>query len=152
MKTAVIYWSGTGNTEAMARAVAEGMTAAGAEAVLLTPAEVGSSRPHVSTARRITATNTDAAPSHNSAMPQPPCCFGSCSTLPPPCKQKTDGTFAVRLFIMACNVGLQPWRALPALPAGPEQMPAASVFPEPKLETSVKLEIYVSDRCSSHSS
>ena len=24
MKTAVIYWSGTGNTEAMARAVAEG--------------------------------------------------------------------------------------------------------------------------------
>ena len=40
MKTAVIYWSGTGNTEAMARAVAEGMTSAGAEAVLLTPAEV----------------------------------------------------------------------------------------------------------------
>lgn len=40
MKTAVIYWSGTGNTEAMARAVVEGMTAAGAEAVLLTPAEV----------------------------------------------------------------------------------------------------------------
>lgn len=40
MKTAVIYWSGTGNTEAMARAIAEGMTAAGAEAVLLTPAEV----------------------------------------------------------------------------------------------------------------
>ena len=28
MKTAVVYWSGTGNTEAMARAVAEGMTAA----------------------------------------------------------------------------------------------------------------------------
>ena len=40
MKTAVVYWSGTGNTEAMARAVAEGMSAAGAEAVLLTPAEV----------------------------------------------------------------------------------------------------------------
>ena len=40
MKTAVIYWSGTGNTEAMARAIVEGMTAAGAEAVLLTPAEV----------------------------------------------------------------------------------------------------------------
>ena len=39
MKTAVIYWSGTGNTEAMARAVAEGMTAAGAEAVLLSSAE-----------------------------------------------------------------------------------------------------------------
>ena len=42
MKTAVVYWSGTGNTEAMARAVAEGMTAAGAEAVLLTPAEIAS--------------------------------------------------------------------------------------------------------------
>ena len=40
MKTAVIYWSGTGNTEAMARAVAEGMTAAGAEDVLLTPDQV----------------------------------------------------------------------------------------------------------------
>ena len=26
MKTAVVYWSGTGNTEAMAKAVAEGMT------------------------------------------------------------------------------------------------------------------------------
>ena len=39
MKSAVVYWSGTGNTEAMAQAVAEGMTAAGAEAVLLTPAE-----------------------------------------------------------------------------------------------------------------
>ena len=37
MKSAVVYWSGTGNTEAMARAVAEGMTAAGAEAALLTP-------------------------------------------------------------------------------------------------------------------
>ena len=40
MKTAVVYWSGTGNTEAMAQAVAEGMTAAGAEAVLLTPDQV----------------------------------------------------------------------------------------------------------------
>mgnify|MGYP002947364913 FL=1 len=39
-KIAIVYWSGTGNTEAMAQAVAEGMTAAGAEAVLLTPAEV----------------------------------------------------------------------------------------------------------------
>ena len=37
MKTAVVYWSGTGNTEAMAQAVAQGMTDAGAEAVLLTP-------------------------------------------------------------------------------------------------------------------
>ena len=40
MKTAVVYWSGTGKTEAMARAVAEGMTAAGPDTVLLTPAEV----------------------------------------------------------------------------------------------------------------
>ena len=27
MKSAVVYWNGTGNTEAMAQAVAEGMTA-----------------------------------------------------------------------------------------------------------------------------
>ena len=40
-KLAVIYWSGTGNTEAMARAVAEGAKAAGAEVDLLTCAEVG---------------------------------------------------------------------------------------------------------------
>ena len=39
-KTAVIYWSGTGNTEAMANAVAEGMKAAGAEVTLLTPDQV----------------------------------------------------------------------------------------------------------------
>ncbi len=39
-KTAVIYWSGTGNTEAMANAVLEGMTAAGAEAKLLTVDQV----------------------------------------------------------------------------------------------------------------
>ena len=38
-KAAVIFWSGTGNTEAMARAVAEGATAAGAEADLLACAE-----------------------------------------------------------------------------------------------------------------
>lgn len=38
MKTAVIYWSGTGNTEAMAKAVAEG---AGAE--LFTASEFGGS-------------------------------------------------------------------------------------------------------------
>ena len=37
MKTAVVYWSGTGNTEAMARAVAEGMTAAGADVRLVRP-------------------------------------------------------------------------------------------------------------------
>ncbi len=39
-KVAVIYWSGTGNTEAMAQAVAEGAKAAGAGTVLLTCAEV----------------------------------------------------------------------------------------------------------------
>lgn len=35
MKIAVVYWSGTGNTEAMANAVADGIKANGAEAVLL---------------------------------------------------------------------------------------------------------------------
>ena len=39
-KTAVIYWSGTGNTEAMAEAVAEGARSAGAEVILWTPGEV----------------------------------------------------------------------------------------------------------------
>ena len=39
-KTAVIYWSGTGNTESMADAVAEGMRGAGAEVTLLTPDQV----------------------------------------------------------------------------------------------------------------
>ena len=39
-KTAVIYWSGTGNTEAMANAVLEGMKAAGADAALLTVDQV----------------------------------------------------------------------------------------------------------------
>ena len=38
-KVAVVYWSGTGNTQAMAHYVAEGVTAAGGEAVLLSPAE-----------------------------------------------------------------------------------------------------------------
>lgn len=38
-KVAIVYWSGTGNTEAMAAAVAEGAKEKGAEAVLLTAAE-----------------------------------------------------------------------------------------------------------------
>lgn len=38
-KTAVVYWSGTGNTKMMAEAVAEGAQAAGAEVALLTCAE-----------------------------------------------------------------------------------------------------------------
>ena len=38
-KIAVVYWSGTGNTKAMADAVAEGVNASGGEATLLTAAE-----------------------------------------------------------------------------------------------------------------
>ena len=37
-KVAVVFWSGTGNTEAMAKAVADGVNGAGGEAVLLQPA------------------------------------------------------------------------------------------------------------------
>ena len=40
-KIAVIYWSGTGNTQAMAAAVAEGAKEKGAEADLLNCADVG---------------------------------------------------------------------------------------------------------------
>lgn len=39
-KTAVIFWSGTGNTEAMANEVLAGMESAGADAVLLGCSEV----------------------------------------------------------------------------------------------------------------
>ena len=39
-KLAIVYWSGTGNTEAMANAVLEGMKSAGAEASLLTVDQV----------------------------------------------------------------------------------------------------------------
>lgn len=38
-KAAIVYWSGTGNTEAMAMAVAEGAKAAGAEATIYTASE-----------------------------------------------------------------------------------------------------------------
>ncbi|MBQ3761012.1 MAG: flavodoxin [Clostridia bacterium] len=38
-KIAVIYWSGTGNTQAMAEAVAEGAKASGAQTDLLTSAQ-----------------------------------------------------------------------------------------------------------------
>ena len=44
-KTAVVYWSGTGNTEAMAKAVAEGMESAGAQVTMLTPDQVKASEP-----------------------------------------------------------------------------------------------------------
>ena len=43
-KIAVVYWSGTGNTEAMASAVADGIEAVGGEAVRLTAAEFGADR------------------------------------------------------------------------------------------------------------
>ena len=39
MKTAVVFWSGTGNTEAMANAVADGMKEKGAEVSVLGPAD-----------------------------------------------------------------------------------------------------------------
>lgn len=42
-KIAVVYWSGTGNTEAMALAVADGIKDAGAEAVVMTPSEFDAS-------------------------------------------------------------------------------------------------------------
>lgn len=40
-KVAVVYWSGTGNTEQMAAQVAEGVRSAGGEVVLLTASEFG---------------------------------------------------------------------------------------------------------------
>lgn len=40
----MVYWSGTGNTEAMASAVAEGIREAGAEAVVMTSAEFDASQ------------------------------------------------------------------------------------------------------------
>ena len=38
-KAAIVYWSGTGNTEAMANSVLEGASAAGLEAALFTASE-----------------------------------------------------------------------------------------------------------------
>ncbi len=40
-KIAVVYWSGTGNTQAMADAVMEGAKGAGAEVTMLTASEFG---------------------------------------------------------------------------------------------------------------
>jgi len=40
-KIAVVYWSGTGNTEAMANSVLEGIKEAGAEGTLYTASEFG---------------------------------------------------------------------------------------------------------------
>ena len=38
-KVAIVYWSGTGNTEAMANAVADGVQGKGSEAVLIGPSD-----------------------------------------------------------------------------------------------------------------
>ena len=43
-KIAVVYWSGTGNTAAMANEVAEGAKAAGAEVDVLTASEFGAGK------------------------------------------------------------------------------------------------------------
>jgi flavodoxin short chain len=43
-KVAIVYWSGTGNTEVMAACIASGVEAAGGEAVLLNPGEFTASR------------------------------------------------------------------------------------------------------------
>lgn len=42
-KIAVVYWSGTGNTESMAKAVAEGVKASGGEVTLFTATEFDAS-------------------------------------------------------------------------------------------------------------
>ena len=43
-KVAIVFWSGTGNTEAMANCIAEGIKEAGGEAVLLAPSEFSAGR------------------------------------------------------------------------------------------------------------
>ena len=43
-KVAVVYWSGTGNTEAMANAVVEGIQTAGAKADLFTASSFGAGK------------------------------------------------------------------------------------------------------------
>lgn len=43
-KIAIVYWSGTGNTEEMAKAIAIGVTDAGSEASILTSSEFNSDR------------------------------------------------------------------------------------------------------------
>ena len=43
-KIAVVYWSGTGNTEAMAQAVEAGAKAAGAEVAMITAADFGAAQ------------------------------------------------------------------------------------------------------------
>ncbi|MCR4557535.1 MAG: flavodoxin [Saccharofermentans sp.] len=43
-KVAVVYWSGTGNTEAMAKAVEEGAKGAGAEVSVIAPSDFDTSK------------------------------------------------------------------------------------------------------------
>lgn len=43
-KIAIVYWSGTGNTETMATCIAEGVREAGGEAELMGPAEFSATR------------------------------------------------------------------------------------------------------------
>ena len=43
-KVAVVFWSGTGNTEAMAKAVEEGIKVAGAEAAVVAPSAFDASK------------------------------------------------------------------------------------------------------------
>jgi len=43
-KVAVVYWSGTGNTESMAKAVEEGIKGAGADATVFTSADFDASK------------------------------------------------------------------------------------------------------------
>jgi flavodoxin short chain len=43
-QVAIVYWSGTGNTEAMANCIADGVKEAGGEAVLLDPRAFNASR------------------------------------------------------------------------------------------------------------
>jgi flavodoxin short chain len=43
-KIAIVYWSGTGNTEKMAYCIAEGAKEAGAEVTLLAPSEFSAAR------------------------------------------------------------------------------------------------------------
>ena len=44
MKAAVVYWSGTGNTEAMSNAIAEGMKGKGSEVTVFTASEFGADK------------------------------------------------------------------------------------------------------------
>ena len=68
-KIAVVYWSGTGNTEAMANEVAEGAKAAGAEVDVLTASEFGADKTANSSQCSLTVKeNLEARRSHSSDL------------------------------------------------------------------------------------